>query len=132
MRYFKYLGVLAAAGLVACSFLPWVHIASRNLFVYGMHPGTTNYGRPGLMHLLFTALFLGLLWLRPLWTRRVNLFLQAFNVAWAFRNLLLIGACSYGECPEKLAALYALPVLTLLMLLAVLLQPETAATRAND
>ncbi|TCZ73301.1 hypothetical protein [Flaviaesturariibacter aridisoli] len=131
MRYLKYVGAAAAVALVICCFQPWVHIASRDILVYGMDPGSTNYGKPGLMHVIFSALFLGLVFLRPVWTRRLNLFFQAFNVAWAFRNLLLIGACAYGECPEKLAALYALPVLTMILLLTVLLAPGQIQTGEN-
>ncbi|RYD96165.1 MAG: hypothetical protein EOP50_06985 [Sphingobacteriales bacterium] len=124
MRFLKYLGALAAVALIVVCFQPWVEIASRKLLVYGMNPGTTNYGRPGLLHIIFTALFLALLFIPRPWSRRLNLFFQAFNVAWAFRNLLLIGACAYGECPVKLGALYALPVLTVVMLLTVLLAPD--------
>ena len=131
MRYLKYIGAVAALVLIFCCFQPWVHIASRDILVYGMDPGSTNYGKPGLMHVVFSALFLGLLFLRAIWARRLNLFFQAFNVAWAFRNLLLIGACAYGECPEKLLALYALPVLTVIMLLTVLLAPERLGTEGE-
>ncbi|GAB4092085.1 hypothetical protein [Flaviaesturariibacter terrae] len=124
MRFLKYLGALAAVALIIACFQPWVIIASRGIVVYGMDPGPTNYGKPGLLHLIFSALFLALIFIPRIWSRRLNLFFQAFNVAWAFKNLLLIGACAYGECPVKQTAIYLLPVLTILMLLTVLLAPE--------
>ncbi|RYY40518.1 MAG: hypothetical protein EOO08_05140 [Chitinophagaceae bacterium] len=124
MRYLKPLGALAAVALIVVSFLPWIEIATRGIVVRGMDPGTTNYGKPGLLHVVFSALFLALVFVPKLWTRRLNLFFQAFNVAWGFRNLLLIGACAYGECPLKKGALYALPVLAFVLLLVVLLAPD--------
>ncbi|RYY87187.1 MAG: hypothetical protein EOO15_12555 [Chitinophagaceae bacterium] len=130
MRYLKPLGALAAIALIIVSFLPWVEIASRGLLVRGMEPGSTNYGRPGLLHLVFSGLFLALVFVPKVWSRRLNLFFQAFNVAWGFRNLLLIGACAYGECPVKKAAIYLLPVLAIIQLLTVLLAPDPVRTEA--
>jgi hypothetical protein len=124
MRFFKPLGALSALLLVFACFRPWVIIASRNLVVTGMETTGTNYGKPGLGHIIFAVIFLALIFIPKVWSRRLNMFFMAFNVAWAFKNLLLISACYYGECPVKQTALYALPVLSVIMLLTVLLAPE--------
>ena len=124
MRFLKPLGALLAILLIAACFMPWVEIASRQMIITGVDPAKSNYGKPGYMHLIFAGLFLLLTALPKLWSRRLNMFFSAFNVAWAFKNLLLMGACAYGECPVKKAALYALPILSVGMLLSVLLAPE--------
>ncbi|RYZ19382.1 MAG: hypothetical protein EOO16_20090 [Chitinophagaceae bacterium] len=132
MRFFKPLGALAALGLIACCFLPWAYIASPNLTVTGLNTTGTNFGKPGYLHLIFSVIFLGLLFLKQVWVRRLNLFFMAFNVAWAFRNLLVIGACFAGECPQKRAALYLLPILSFIMLLAVLLAPDPVQEKKEE
>jgi hypothetical protein len=124
MRFLKPLGAISALLLIVCCFLPWVRIESRALVITGMDTTGTNFGKPGYLHLIFAAIFLLLNFIPRIWARRLNLFFMAFNVAWAFKNLLRIGACEGGECPVKQWALWALPVLSFIMLLAVLLAPE--------
>ncbi|GAA4331607.1 hypothetical protein [Flaviaesturariibacter amylovorans] len=132
MRFFKPLGALAALALIACCFLPWVYIASPNITVTGFDTTGTRFGKPGYLHLIFSGAFLALLFLKQVWVRRLNLFFMAFNVAWAFRNLLLMGACFAGECPEKRLALYLLPILSFVMLLAVLLAPDPVGDKNDE
>jgi hypothetical protein len=132
MRFLKPLGALAALLLIWCCFLPWVHIESRGLEITGMNTAGTNFGKPGYLHILFAVIFLLLLLVPRVWSRRVNLFFMAFNVAWAFKNLLRIGACEGGECPTKRWALIALPILSLIMLLSVLLAPERIESQLGN
>ncbi|RYZ24267.1 MAG: hypothetical protein EOO16_01640 [Chitinophagaceae bacterium] len=132
MRFLKPLGAFSALFLVVCCFLPWIRIESKGLEITGMDTTGTNFGKPGYLHLIFAVIFLLLIFVRRVWARRLSLFFMAFNVAWAFKNLLRIGACEAGECPEKQWALIALPVLSLLMLLAVLLAPEEIPVRKES
>jgi hypothetical protein len=132
MRFLKPLGVLAALLLIVCCFLPWVHIESKGLWITGMDTTGTNFGKPAYLHLIFAVIFLLLIFVPRVWARRLSLFFMAFNVAWAFKNLLRIGACEGGECPVKQWALWALPLLSLVMLLTVLLAPEKAVMRTEN
>jgi len=132
MRFLKPLGALAAVLLIVCCFLVWARIPSQNLSVTGIDTSGTRFGKPGYLHLAFSGIFLLLLFIPRLWSRRINLFFVAFNVAWAFRNLFIIGACFAGECPEKTWAIYALPVCSILMLLTVLLAPEELPVRSSN
>jgi hypothetical protein len=129
MRFLKPLGALSALLLIVCCFLTWVRIESKGLEITGMDTTGTNFGKPGYLHLIFAAIFLLLVFVPRVWARRLNLFFMAFNVAWAFKNLMRISACEGGECPVKQWALLALPILSGIMLLTVLLAPEQIPTQ---
>lgn len=124
MRFIKPLGALAACLLITSCFLPWIELPAREIVVTGMNPGVTRFGKPGMLHLVFTAFYLLLLFLPHVWSRRVNLGIAAFNVAWAFRNFALVSACYAGECPEKQAGLYLVVASGIVMIAVVLLAPE--------
>lgn len=116
----KWIGLAAAALLVAGCFMPWVVIESRNITVSGMDATGTNYGRPGYFHLFFTGLFLCFHLIPTLWAKRFNLPVVALNVAWAIRNYLVIATCQAGECPIRKPGMYAVLAGSLVMLLAAL------------
>jgi uncharacterized membrane protein YuzA (DUF378 family) len=56
-----------------------------------------------------------------IWSKRTNVFLGALNLAWAFRNYLLLSSCLMGECPEKKTALFILVGLAIVMQIMSLL-----------
>jgi hypothetical protein len=124
MRYLKPLGAVAASVLIIACFLPWVTLDTRGIVVTGMNPGGTSYGKPGMLHLVFTAGYLALLFIPQVWSRRLNLGFAAFNTAWAFRNFSLISSCFAGECPERQAGIYLIIITTLAMLAVILFAPE--------
>jgi len=131
MRFLKPIGFIAAIGMIVLCFFPWVVIESNSIVITGMQTTGTNFGKPGYLHLVFTALYILLLLVPKVWSRRINLFFTAFNVAWAFRNFILISACYGGECPVKQPALYLLILTAVAMLLVILLAPEKATTPDN-
>jgi hypothetical protein len=108
MKYSQTIGLVAALLMIGLCFLPWSFIESKQLIISGIDAAGTNFGKPGLFNLVLSAV-LSLLFLVPrIWAKRTNVFVAAFNLAWAFRNYLLVSSCMMGECPEKKPALYAL------------------------
>lgn len=116
----KWIGVLAAAALVAAGFLPWVLIESKELLLTGMDTTGTNYGKPALLHFVFGGLFLIFSLIPRVWAKRVNLLVVALNLAWALRNFFMITACQGGDCPIKKSGLFLALIASFIILVAAL------------
>lgn len=121
MQIIKWLGIAAAIVLIFACFIPWVVIESKDIVVSGVEATGTAFGKPGYFHLFFAGLYIVFVLVNRLWSKRVNIFLSAFNVAWAFRNFTIISACYGGECPSKKVGLYLVLISSIFMLLSVLL-----------
>ena len=92
--------------VIVSTFLPWLTIESKHLVFTGLQTNGSSFGEPGKLNIFF-AVIIGILFLvRRKMAARVNLFLAAFLMAWAFRNLLLFGRCEMGECPDREIGLY--------------------------
>ncbi len=111
MKYSQISGVALALVLIAVSFIPWVHIASIDATITGMHTTGTNFGKPAFMNIFFSVIAIALFLVPKLWAKRVNLFICALNMAWAIRNFFVVTTCFGGECPAKKAGIYLLLVL---------------------
>lgn len=120
MQIIKWLGVAAAIALIVSCYLPWVVIESKDLVISGVETTGTNFGKPGYFHLALAVLYLLFVLINRVWSKRVNIFISAFNVAWALRNFAIVSACSGGECPEKQAGLYLILFSSLAMIFSVL------------
>ncbi|MGB3005669.1 MAG: hypothetical protein WBC06_04105, partial [Chitinophagaceae bacterium] len=116
----KWIGLAAGGLLIASCFMPWVLIESRNITISGLDSTGTNYGKPGVFHLFFAALFLIFHLIPQLWAKRFNLPVAALNIAWAIRNYLVIATCQVGECPDRKLGLYMMLLGSVLMLAAAL------------
>jgi hypothetical protein len=115
MKYSNYIGVTIALLLISVCFTPWIYIESIDTIVTGVHSGKTNFGKPGYMNILMSGLAIIFFLVPATWAKRSNLFVCTFNFAWSVRNFLLITQCEMGECPEKKWGIYALVVLSLLL-----------------
>ena len=121
MKYSNRLGVIAAMALIGSCFLPWVYIDSIQTTITGVRAEHTSFGRPGLLHIIFSVFSIILFIIPRIWAKRTNLFIGALNFAWSIRNFLLITQCELGECPHKLLGIYAIiPVAALLLVMTML------------
>ncbi len=116
----KFLGIAAALTLLIAGFLPWIHIVSKDLTITGVNTDGTNYGKPAYLHFVFLAFFLVFALTPRLWAKRANLLVILFNLAWAFRNFLIIGYCEGGDCPEKKAGLFLVLICSIIMTVSAL------------
>src|SRR5690606_13460705 len=117
MKYIKWLGLLAAAVLIAACFQPWVIVKSQNLIISGVDTTGTNFGKPAYIHFIASAIYVLLTLIPTVWAKRSNLLFAAINFAWAMRNFFLVSACSAGECPERQPWIYILLVSAIIMVL---------------
>lgn len=120
MRWLKWTGIGAAILLIAACFMKWVYIVSKNITVTGVQATGTLFGKPGYFHLLMIVFFIPFALIPRLWAKRANLVVAALNLAWAFRNYIVIPGCSGGECPEKHAGLYLALLSSVIMLVSAL------------
>ena len=121
MKYSQAIGIIATLAMIGICFLPWSFIASQHITVSGFSAQGTNFGKPGLFNCIMGIIMLLMFAVPAIWSKRTNVFISALNLAWAFRNYLLISACMMGECPEKQPSLYMLVALALLIQLMTFL-----------
>lgn len=117
MRYSNFIGVAACVFLVLTCFTPWVYISSIQATITGFNTKGTNFGNPGLMHVIVCCFAIIFFLVEKAGAKRANLFFCAFNLAWSFRNFLLLTHCEAGECPEKKIGIYLTFCLSFLMLI---------------
>jgi len=121
MKYSQTIGIAATLGMMAICFLPWSYIASQQITVTGFGSAGTNYGKPGLLNCIMGVTMIIMFFVPAVWSKRTNVFVGAINLAWSFRNYLLLSTCMMGECPEKKPALYLLIGLAVIIQLMTLL-----------
>jgi TM2 domain-containing membrane protein YozV len=114
--------VVAAALLWSC-FMPWMIIESKGLTITGVDTTGTSFGKPAYFHFFWTGLFLIFFLINRVWSRRTAMVFSAFNLAWAFRNFMLLPACQMGDCPVRQTGLYILFVSAILLFITCLLAP---------
>ena len=119
MKYSQPIGIVAAIGLIVCCFLPWVFISSYNITISGMN-SNTNYGKPGLLSLIFAAINIIFFALNKIWAKRANLFVGTLSLAWSIKNLIVLSSCTMGDCPDVKAGLYLQLMSTILVFLMIL------------
>jgi hypothetical protein len=121
MKYSNYIGVVIAIGLIIVCYVPWVYIPSIQTVLTGMNTPHTNFGHPGLLNVILSVIAIIFFITPKVWAKRSNIFLVTFNMAWSVRNFVLVTHCELGECPEKRWGIYALMLLSAILLLMALL-----------
>lgn len=111
--------------LVISCFLPWLTIESKSITISGVDTSGTRFGKPAYFHFFWTGLYLLFYFIPKVWSRRAALGMLAFNLAWAFRNFMLLPACQMGECPEREIGLYLLFGASLILFIAELIRNNT-------
>ncbi len=121
MRYSNFIGGGASLLLIISCFLPWVYIPLIQTTITGFSAEHTNFGKPGLMHIILTGFATVLFLISSIGAKRVNVFVCALNFSWSLRNYLLVTNCELGECPEKRFGIYAVVILSFIILIMSLL-----------
>ena len=122
MKYSQPLGAAACVALIINCFFPWSYVAEINLLITGVNGGE-NLGKPGLFNIILCAVMIAFFFIQKIWTKRTNVFLGALNIAWSFRNYLLVSTCAGGICPEKKAGIFILIFLSFFIEIMTFLPP---------
>ena len=121
MKHSQTTGIITTLLLIVTCFFPWSYIVSQNITVSGFDATGTNFGKPGLLNTILGALMIIFFAIPAIWAKRTNVFVAALNLAFSFRNYLLLSACLMGECPEKKPALFVLLGLSVVIMVMALL-----------
>lgn len=106
MKYANQLGAILATVVIVSCFLTWVKIPDTAITVSGFATEGTRYGKPGLVNLFMCIIAIGLFLIPRIWAKRANFFFSGFNLAWAFRNFILLSTCHAGDCPDRQPAFF--------------------------
>ena len=118
MKYSKWIGLVSVIIVIIACYMPWVYVSSKQLEIGGTYAtGPQNFGKPGLINIVCCAGAAVFFMLPQVWAKMANIFFCGFNIAWAIRNLILLGTCYMGECPVKKTGLYILIIASAAMLL---------------
>lgn len=131
MKYSNWFGVIFSLVLILACFNPWIYIVSQNISFTGMNRALPAYGRPGLVHIVLAVVAILCFVIPKVWAKRTNIFICAINVGWGVRNLIIISACSYGECPERKSWLLIALSASVLMLIFTFL-PDIEVKDEDD
>ena len=112
--------------------MPWMIIESKGLTISGVDTTGTSFGKPAYFHFFWTGLFLAFFVVNRVWSRRTAMVFSAFNLAWAFRNFMLLPACQLGDCPERQTGIYILLVSAILLFITGLLAPVRKGPATAD
>ncbi len=118
------IGIAAVILLFISAYLPWVYInfgKLHNAFLTGMNTGITEYGKPAILGLFFSLLFLITIFIPKVWAKRTGILFAVIVLAWGIRNYFLF-TCEMGYCPHRQVGLY-LTVLASLAIMASALMP---------
>lgn len=129
MKYSQLIGILACLAVITTCYFPWTFIESKQLVISGMHAPDSNFGKPGLMNIIITSLSIIFFAIQKVWSKRTNVFVTIFNLAWSIRNYILVASCLMGECPVKRPALYLLVLFSAVMMIMAFLPKLTLATK---
>lgn len=121
MKHSQTIGILLVLVLLFFTTQPLIFIASKQLTITGWKAAGTNFGQPAKFLLIVSIFNIICFALPNIFAKRINMAFAALSVAWSFRNILVLGACSMGECPEKQFALYACLICSIVILVMSLL-----------
>lgn len=118
MKYSQWIGIGALAVLVCSSFLPWTYYPDLQKTFTGFFSENNLYGKPGKVFIVLALLALAFFLLNKVWAKRLNFFVCAVILAYAFRTFIIFSGCYRGICPEKKAGLWLMigaAILSLIM-----------------
>lgn len=119
----KWFSLAAAVILIVSCYQPWIIVLSKQIIISGVDARGTSFGKPGYFNLLLTSFYIVLTLVPRLWAKRVNIFIATINMAWLFRNYLLLSRCEAGECPQKQSFFYIFILAGVCMFIGALLTP---------
>ena len=123
MKYYKVIGVLSAIVLFASCFMPWAYYPDLQKSFTGFFSEKNIYGRPGMVFTFFAAVSVILILINKIWAKRTVIFIQALNIGYLLKTVVIFTSCYKGYCPEKQYGLYLL-ILSSVVLLIISFFPD--------
>ena len=121
MKYSRFIGLAACLLLVAACFMPWTYYPDLGKSFTGFFSENNQYGRPGVLFTILSALSAVLFLIGKIWANRVNWIVSAVAVAYFIKVYMGFTACYVGICPEKQAGIFLVMLAVIVMMLMTLL-----------
>lgn len=121
MKHSQWIGIAALIVLVCSCFLPWAYYPDLGKTFTGFFSENNLYGKPGKVFIVLAVAAAFFFVMKKVWAKRINFFVSAVIVAYAFRTFIIFSGCYRGICPEKKAGLWimlAAAILSLAMAMA--------------
>lgn len=131
MKYSNQIGAIAAVLVIVACFITWVTIPDTSISISGFATEGTRYGKPGLMNVIMSTIAFFLFLIPRIWAKRSNLFFCGFNMAWAFRNFIMVSTCHAGDCPNRHFGLWLYMFAAALQLIMALLPNQALKDQAS-
>jgi len=112
-----WLGIVAAITLIISCFLPWAYYPDLKDTFTGFYSYQNQYGKPGKMIVVISAIVLLFILLPKIWAKRVNLFLAALGLGYAIKSYILYSGCYNTYCPQKQAGIYVMIFSAIILLI---------------
>lgn len=106
MKYSQRIGILALIILMGSCFLPWTYHPDLNKTFTGFFSQDNLYGKPGKALIFLSSISILCFVFPRVWAKRLNFFVCAVIVAFAFRTFIIFSGCYRGICPEKKIGLW--------------------------
>lgn len=121
MKYSQWIGIGALIILVSSCFLPWTYHPDLQKTFTGFFSENNLYGKPGKVFIALSSLALVFFLLNKVWAKRLNFFVCAVILAYAFRTFILFSGCYRGICPEKKGGLWLMIAAAMLSLVMAMI-----------
>lgn len=113
--------VMAFVLLIICCNMPWAYYPDLDKVFTGFYSEKNVYGKPGKFILTIGLLNVICSFFPVLFLKRLNIFISAFNLAYAVKTFITYASCYHGICPEKKMGLYLLLIIAAIMMITALL-----------
>ena len=133
MKYYKQIGWLACALLIASCFMPWTYYADLNKNFTGFFSEQNMYGKPAMFFIFFATVSAILIYLDKYWAKRAHIFLGALNIGYLIKTYVLYTSCYNAYCPQKRYGIYFLIVCSIaLMIVSILPDMKLMNTKEGE
>lgn len=132
MKYSQWIGIFALGILVASCFLPWTYHPDLNKTFTGFFSENNLYGKPGKVFIFLSLIAVVCFVLPRVWAKRINFFVCAVIVAYAFRSFIIYSGCYRGICPEKRGGLWLMLIAAILTLLMAVVPDIKLINKKNS
>ena len=116
MKYSKWIGIVALVILIISCFLPWTYHPDLSKTFTGFFSENNAYGKPGKAFIFLSIVAAFGFVINRVWAKRMNFFVCAVIVAYAFRCFIIFSGCYTGICPEKKVGLWLMIAAAILSL----------------
>ena len=129
MKHSQWIGIIALVLLVGSCFLPWTYYPDLKKTFTGFFSENNLYGKPGKVFIFLACIALLCFLFNRVWAKRLNFFVCAVIVAYAFRTFIVFSGCYRGICPEKKGGLWLMIVAAILSLIMAMIPDIKVITK---